>query len=87
MQLLNSDSSTIAKHSQVALINNAGASMFKDAKVYLNDVCINQRSDNYHYRKYIETLTSFDDSLKTSYCTARGYFEDTEGRVSPPCKL
>lgn len=67
---------------RTAFINNIGTSIFSDVKIKLNAQEVHQRSNNYHYRRYIEQLISFDDLTKKSTFQAQGYFEDGAGTVS-----
>lgn len=56
--------------------------MFSDVRITLNGKNVHQRTNNYHYKRYIEKLVSFDEQTKQTALQASGYYEDSPGAVS-----
>lgn len=69
------------ENNRTAFINNIGTSLFSDVRIKLNNKQVHQRTNNYHYRRYIEHLVSNDRAVKDSTLQAEGYYEDSAGTV------
>ena len=65
-KVLHSDGSTLKEGENIAPVNNLLHSMWNQVDLYLNDMLITPPTNTYPYRTYLETLLSFDDSVKRS---------------------
>ena len=67
----------------VAPINNFGIGLWDTTEVSLNDNIINgQSSPHSNYKGHLETILSYDDSIKDAHLPCQFYFPDTAGRFN-----
>ena len=63
-KVLHSDGSKLKEGENIAQVNNLLHSLWSQVDLYLNDMLITPSTNTYPYRAYLETLLSFDDSVK-----------------------
>ena len=63
-KVLHSDGSKLKDGENIAPVNNLLHSMWSQIDLYLNDMLITPSTITYPYRAYLETLLSFDESVK-----------------------
>ena len=81
--LTKSDGKTkVPDESVVAPINNILHSMFSEIRIYYNNTLMTPNGLNYGYKKYIETLVSYNTDNKTGALQAAGYYEDSRGKYN-----
>lgn len=81
-RVVNADGTAIGNRNAaiVAPINALGITMWEHIETHLNDYPINSGSaTNAHYKAYIETLLSYDETSKESHLRAQMYAQDTVG--------
>ncbi len=61
---------------KISPVNNVLHSLFSECRIYLEDYCINETNENYHYKSFIIDLLSYDINAKYSYLQAQGFFQD-----------
>ena len=78
-QVLRGDGTSLANtDDDVALVNNAPHSMFKNVKIKINNMQINAHTDTYAYRAYMENMLSFSSKAKGTYLAATTqWYEDS----------
>ena len=60
----------------VTPVNLFPHSLFRQIEVQLNGVQVNDASNTYAYRAYLETLLSYGSEAKNSHLTIQGWFDD-----------
>lgn len=73
---------TIPDKSKVFPINCFPSSLFKDIETTLNNKLVGSKSGLYPYRGYMETLLSYEPSVKQNQLRACMYYEDKPGDMN-----
>jgi len=81
MKVTDSAGKNYAKDAKISLANYPLNTLFSDVKVELNQTQIASASHMYHYRSYIETLLTFNDSAKKSHLTSGLFVQDEAGKL------
>ena len=64
-------------NSIVAPVNNVLHSVFSCVNIYYNNTLMTSNGNNYGYKKYLQTLLSYNPIVKTSALEASGFYMDT----------
>lgn len=67
----------------VGPINNIVHSLFEGVRLSINDVCITQSADDYHYKAYITNCLTFSTSVKSAQLQGQGWYSDLSGHFGP----
>ena len=75
--LSKADGSPIEDGKMVGPINLVLHSLFSACRIYLEDIGLNESSENYGYKAFLSSLLSLDSNAKYSWLQAAGFFHDT----------
>ena len=64
------------KEDKVAGINNMLHSLFGRVELSINNECITQVPDGYHFKAYLANMMGFDSTVKSSWLQTVGYGDD-----------
>ena len=78
-KVLHSDGSVLQESEDIAPVNNLLHSMWSQVDLYLNDMLITPSTNTYPYRAYLETLLSFNDSVKRTRLRSALWIDDWRG--------
>ena len=78
-KVLHSDGSKLKEGENIAPVNNLLHSMWSQIDLYLNDMLITPSTNKYPYRAYLETLLSFDESVKRNRLRSALWDDDWRG--------
>ena len=78
-KVLHSDGSKLKEGENIAPVNNLLHSMWSQVDLYLNDMLITPSTNTYPYGAYLETLLSFDESVKRNRLRSALWEDDWRG--------
>ena len=78
-KVLHSDGSKLKEERNIDPVNNLLHSMWSQVDLYLNDMLITPSTNTYPYRAYLETLLSFDESVKRNRLRSALWDDDWRG--------
>ena len=65
------------KTTEGGVVNNLLHSLFRNCSVHLNNVCVSQSDNNYHYRAYIEKLLNYGSDAASTHLESSGWYMDS----------
>jgi hypothetical protein len=80
VQFIKQDGTKYAVTDKIAPINNLFDSLWSNVKVELNQKCVSDSRNMYHYKAYIDDLFNYNNTAKTSHLTAFLWAADTAGQ-------
>ena len=78
-KVIHSGGTNLKEGENIAPINNLLHSLWSQVDLYLNDMLITPSTNTYPYRAYLETLLSFDDSVKRNRLRSALWVNDWRG--------
>lgn len=61
----------------LGVVNNILHSIFRNCTIQLNNFCVSQSDNNYHYRAMIEKLLNYGSDAASTHLESTGWFLDT----------